>query len=187
MLIKVFCVLSMLNKLPPRVCWRGGGATGLLNKGGGEQQASWFSKQQAVEFPQVLTSNNNCDGVSEASGATLTDYVDGAWNICMYVCIHVLYSWGELLHVRAELVPNQHFWNLFLLGKEIWKSWLWSWFESGPGAWETSVFTTETCSGALAALNIKLGSYIQRPWLTYRTSGENQKRLNTCITRYTCL
>ena len=35
----------------------GGGATGLLNKGGGEQQASWFSKQQAVEFPQVLTSN----------------------------------------------------------------------------------------------------------------------------------
>ena len=38
------------------VCWRGGGATGLLNKGGGEQQASWFSKQQAVEFPQVQTS-----------------------------------------------------------------------------------------------------------------------------------
>ena len=35
----------------------GGGATGLLNKGGGEQQASWFSKQQAVEFPQVLTSD----------------------------------------------------------------------------------------------------------------------------------
>ena len=34
----------------------GGGATGLLNKGGREQQASWFSKQQAVEFPQVLTS-----------------------------------------------------------------------------------------------------------------------------------
>ena len=37
----------------------GGGATGLLNKGGGEQQASWFSKQQAVEFPQVLTSLHN--------------------------------------------------------------------------------------------------------------------------------
>ena len=33
----------------------GGGQTGLLNKGGGEQQASWFSKQQAVEFPQVQT------------------------------------------------------------------------------------------------------------------------------------
>ena len=32
------------------------GETGLLNKGGGEQQASWFSKQQAVEIPQVLTS-----------------------------------------------------------------------------------------------------------------------------------
>ena len=41
------------------VCWRGGGATGLLNKGGREQQASWFSKQQAVEFPQVLTSCYN--------------------------------------------------------------------------------------------------------------------------------
>ena len=37
----------------------GGGATGLLNKGGGEQQASWFSKQQAVEFPQVQTSLHN--------------------------------------------------------------------------------------------------------------------------------
>ena len=37
----------------------GGGATGLLNKGGREQQASWFSKQQAVEFPQVLTSLHN--------------------------------------------------------------------------------------------------------------------------------
>ena len=37
--------LSMLSKLklPPGVCWRGGGGgvTGLLNKGGGEQQASW--------------------------------------------------------------------------------------------------------------------------------------------------
>ena len=37
----------------------GGGATGLLNKGGREQQASWFSKQQAVEFPQVQTSTYN--------------------------------------------------------------------------------------------------------------------------------
>ena len=51
MLIKVFCVVQG--------CVGGGGATGLLNKGGGEQQASWFSKQQAVEFPQVLTSTYN--------------------------------------------------------------------------------------------------------------------------------
>ena len=57
--------MSMLNKLPPGVCWGWGGgggcehaeqassrgvlegrgreATGLLNKGGGEQQASCFS------------------------------------------------------------------------------------------------------------------------------------------------
>ena len=42
---KVLSVLSMLRKLPPGVCWGGGGgATGLLNKGGGSwQQASWFS------------------------------------------------------------------------------------------------------------------------------------------------
>ena len=41
--IKVFCVVRTLSKLPP---WSsvlrggGGGATGLLNKGGGEQQVS---------------------------------------------------------------------------------------------------------------------------------------------------
>ena len=41
MLIKVFSVVSMLSKLPPGVCWRGGGgggATGLLNKGGGSNR-----------------------------------------------------------------------------------------------------------------------------------------------------
>ena len=60
---KVLSVLSMLSKLPPGVytCWRGGGggggATGLLNKGRGEQQASGLvTKQQVVEFPQVLPS-----------------------------------------------------------------------------------------------------------------------------------
>ena len=52
MLIKVLCVLSMLSKLPPAVCLRGGGGggqTGLLNKGGG-------SNRLPVEFPQVQTS-----------------------------------------------------------------------------------------------------------------------------------
>ena len=44
----------LLNKLSSGVCWRGG-ATGLLNKGGG----TGASKQQAVEFPQVLTSPHN--------------------------------------------------------------------------------------------------------------------------------
>ena len=40
----------------------GGGATGLLNKGGGNNKLpTLVAKQQAVEFPQVLTSgyNNN--------------------------------------------------------------------------------------------------------------------------------
>ena len=40
----------MLNKLPPAVCLRGGGGTGLLNKGGG-------SNRLPVEFPQVQTSS----------------------------------------------------------------------------------------------------------------------------------
>ena len=35
----------------------GGGATGLLNKGGGSNRLpALVTKQQAVEFPQVLTS-----------------------------------------------------------------------------------------------------------------------------------
>ena len=51
MLIKVFCVVQG--------CVGGGGnRLAKINKGGGEQQASWFSKQQAVEFPQVLTSTH---------------------------------------------------------------------------------------------------------------------------------
>ena len=45
----MFCVSSMLSKLPPAVCLRGGGTTGLLNKGGG-------SNRLPVEFPQVQTS-----------------------------------------------------------------------------------------------------------------------------------
>ena len=37
----------------------GGGATGLLNKGGGSNRLpAIVTKQQAVEFPQVQTSNN---------------------------------------------------------------------------------------------------------------------------------
>ena len=56
MLIKVFCVLSMLNNISG--CVGGGGATGLLNKGGGSNRLPGLvTKQQAVEFPQVLTSN----------------------------------------------------------------------------------------------------------------------------------
>ena len=44
----------MLNKLPPGVCWRGGGgAAGLLNEGGGSNR---LVAKQAVEFPQVYTS-----------------------------------------------------------------------------------------------------------------------------------
>ena len=37
------------------------GATGLLNKGGGSNRLPGLvTKQQVVEFPQVLTSNNEC-------------------------------------------------------------------------------------------------------------------------------
>ena len=44
----MFYVVSMLSKLPLAVCLRGG-ATGLLNKGGG-------SNRLPVEFPQVQVS-----------------------------------------------------------------------------------------------------------------------------------
>ena len=53
----------LLNKLPPGGVLEGGGgggATGLLNKGGGSNRLPGLvTKQQAVEFPQVLTSNYN--------------------------------------------------------------------------------------------------------------------------------
>ena len=50
---KVLSVMSMLSKLPPGVCcnWRGGGGTGLLNKGGGSNRfPGLVTKQQAVEL-----------------------------------------------------------------------------------------------------------------------------------------
>ena len=50
MLIKVFSVQGCVGG-------GGGGATGLLNKGGGSNRLPGLvTKQQAVEFPQVLTS-----------------------------------------------------------------------------------------------------------------------------------
>ena len=46
------------------MCWRGGGGggvTGLLNKGGESNGLPGLvTKQQAVEFPQVLTSEYYC-------------------------------------------------------------------------------------------------------------------------------
>ena len=59
MLIKVFSVLSMLSKFLRGGGGGGGvlegGATGLLNKGGGSNRLPGLvTKQQAVEFPQVL-------------------------------------------------------------------------------------------------------------------------------------
>ena len=50
--------VSMLSRLPPVVCWRrGGGATGLLNEGGGSNRLPALVAKQAVEFPQVYTSS----------------------------------------------------------------------------------------------------------------------------------
>ena len=58
MLIRVFCVVSMLNKLPPGVVLeRGGGGGG---GGGSNRLPALVTKQQAVEFPQVLTSTYDC-------------------------------------------------------------------------------------------------------------------------------
>ena len=71
MLIKVFCVCwasflqrcvgggggatGLLNE-GGGLLNEGGGAAGLLNEGGGEQQASCLVALQNVEFPQVYTS-----------------------------------------------------------------------------------------------------------------------------------
>ena len=53
MLIKVFCVVSMLSKLGGG---GGGGATGLLNKGRGSNRLPGLvTKQQAVEFQHAGT------------------------------------------------------------------------------------------------------------------------------------
>ena len=63
MLIKVFSVV--LSKASFRGASEGGEATGLLNKGGGSNRLPGLvTKQQAVEFPQVLASvYNNYNGV----------------------------------------------------------------------------------------------------------------------------
>ena len=50
MLIKVFCVVSMLSKLGGG----GGGGKGLLNKGGVSNRLPGLVTK--LEFPQVLTS-----------------------------------------------------------------------------------------------------------------------------------
>ena len=48
------CVLSMLNKLPPGVCWRGEGQQACyIKEGGATGIPALVTKQQAVEFPQV--------------------------------------------------------------------------------------------------------------------------------------
>ena len=48
------------EQVSSRCVLEGGGATGLLNKGGGSNRLPGLvTKQQAVEFPQVLTSYNN--------------------------------------------------------------------------------------------------------------------------------
>ena len=58
MLIKVFCVAEQASSRG--VLEGGGGATGLLNKGGGSNRLPGLvTKQQAVEFPQILTSLHN--------------------------------------------------------------------------------------------------------------------------------
>ena len=58
MLIRVFCVAEQASSRGVLEGGRGGGeATGLLNKGGGSNRLpALVTKQQAVEFPQVLTS-----------------------------------------------------------------------------------------------------------------------------------
>ena len=55
MLIRVFCVAEQASSRDV-LEGEGGGGNRLAKYRRGEQQASWLSKQQAVESPQVLTS-----------------------------------------------------------------------------------------------------------------------------------
>ena len=55
MLIRVFCVVSMLNKLPPRVCWRGGGG------GGGNMQACYIKEGGSNRLPALVTKQQAVD------------------------------------------------------------------------------------------------------------------------------
>ena len=75
----------------------GGGATGLLNKGGGEQQASWFSKQQAAEIPQVLTSLHN----SVFTHGTLTKDAN---------CVSQSKGWAKLTPIQSLLTLSTPLW-----------------------------------------------------------------------------
>ena len=49
----------LLNKLPPGVCWRGGGggATGLLNKGGGSNRLPGLVNKLWNFHRYILVSN----------------------------------------------------------------------------------------------------------------------------------
>ena len=46
----------LLNKLPPGVCWRGGGggATGLLNKGGGSNRLPALVNNKLWKFHRYI-------------------------------------------------------------------------------------------------------------------------------------
>ena len=96
MLIKVFCVVSMLSKLGGG----GGGAIGLLNKGGGSNRLPGLvTKQQAVEFPQVLTSKNYWDK---------RKYFNNENEPNTFICAHV---YACLLHVECRLRKHVQEWS----------------------------------------------------------------------------
>ena len=98
MLIKVFCVVSMLSKLPPVVCLRGGGATGLLNKGGG-------SNRLPVEFSQVQTSTRiiiTAETESSCSCILLFATIKSWRNMCQSACMGGggnIMGWGQVLGI----------------------------------------------------------------------------------------
>ena len=83
MLIRVFCIAEQASSRGVLEGGGGGGGepTGLLNKGGGGGSNSLpglVTKQQAVEFPQVLTSLSNSLGdyvSTQHLSNSLRDYV----------------------------------------------------------------------------------------------------------------
>ena len=102
----------MLSKLPPRVCWKGGGGgqhAGLLNKGGGSNRLPGLvTKQQAMEFPQVQTivHNNytNCEYRRSPSRGVVS--FPSSADLCLrQQTIKKIQSLNNLLAILCTILP----------------------------------------------------------------------------------
>ena len=98
----------------------------------------------------------NRGGASEASEATLTDYVDGARDISVRQALGLITP-----RACAKGAESAIFEIHFYRERKLWEKkdlLLWSGLEPGSDALQTTAFATEPM-GALVALDCKFGSY----------------------------